>query len=241
MILSVDAICHKGLVRENNEDALSVGGLFLRDDATDLSLTLPEGEEGYFYLLVSDGMGGHENGEEASQFTLEEIQRRFSDGRIVDFQDDMRSAVRFASDELNARASRLGQLRPMGCTLTGVVWQGGHCYLINAGDSRTYRLRGGLLRQLTTDEEDAAKYLLNCIGGGCEGRLTIGSLDGKLLEGDTLLVCSDGLTDMVPDEEIEKALDAGCSAEDLLHAALDAGGADNVSIILARIGGRTED
>ena len=74
MRLSIQAICHKGLVRDNNEDALSIGGFFLRDDTSELTLTTPE--EGFFYLLVSDGMGGHERGEEASEFTLEQIQER---------------------------------------------------------------------------------------------------------------------------------------------------------------------
>ena len=60
MKLNIQAICHKGLVRENNEDALSIGGLFLRDDSTEIALTTPE--DGFFYLLVSDGMGGQRMG-----------------------------------------------------------------------------------------------------------------------------------------------------------------------------------
>ena len=131
----------------------------------------------------------------------------------------------------------------MGCTLTGVVWHYGHIWLVNAGDSRTYRFREGMLRQLTTDETErgitgnpaASKLLLNCLGGGAEGRLAVDDLDGKLLEGDVLLVCSDGLCDMLPDEEIEAALAGGATASDLLRLACEAGGEDNVSIILAQV------
>ena len=131
----------------------------------------------------------------------------------------------------------------MGCTLTGVIWHYGKIRLINAGDSRTYRFRGGILRQLTTDETErgitgnpnASKLLLNCIGGGCEGRLRIADLDGKLLPGDQLLVCSDGLADMVSDDDLEQALAAGASATDLFHMACDGGGEDNISIILAQV------
>ena len=54
MKLEIQAICHKGLVRQNNEDALSIGGILLRDDSVSLSVTVPE--DGYFYLLASDGM-----------------------------------------------------------------------------------------------------------------------------------------------------------------------------------------
>ena len=243
MRISIEAVCNRGLIRENNEDAVSVGGVFLRDDS--LALTVTTSDDGWFCLLVSDGMGGHERGEEASEYTLKSIADALTEGRIHrgSFEDDIRETVRAASAHLNQMAYEAGQDRPMGCTLTGVMWHHGRVWLINSGDSRTYRFRGGILRLLTTDDTErgitgdpsASKYLLNCIGGGCEGRLAIDSLDGKLLEGDILLVCSDGLTDMVPEENIEAAFDGGSNAADLLQKALDGGGEDNVSLILARI------
>ena len=61
MKVEIDALCHKGLVRDNNEDALSIGGLILRDKVANVTVDTPE--EGFFYLLVADGMGGHEDGE----------------------------------------------------------------------------------------------------------------------------------------------------------------------------------
>lgn len=243
MRLGIQAICDRGLLRDRNEDALSVNGLFLRDDAVELSVDIPE--EGFFYLLVSDGMGGHEKGEEASRFALEEMEEQFAFHHIRpdSFEDDVREAARYINFKLNRAAAEAGQQRPMGCTLTGVVWHYGRTWLVNAGDSRTYRFREGMLRQLTTDETergitgnpDASKLLLNCLGGGTEGHLAVNSLDGKLLEGDVLLVCSDGLCDMVPDETIETALADGAGAEDLLRMACDAGGVDNISIILVKI------
>ncbi len=243
MRLAIQAICDRGLLRDRNEDALSVNGLFLRDDAVELTVEIPE--EGFFYLLVSDGMGGHEKGEEASRFALEEMEEQFSFHHIrpESFEDDVREAARYINFKLNRAAAEDGQQRPMGCTLTGVIWHYGRTWLVNAGDSRTYRFRDGLLRQLTTDETergitgdpDASKLLLNCLGGGAEGRLAVDDLEGKLLEGDLLLVCSDGLCNMVSDEEIEAALADGATASDLLRLACEAGGTDNVSIILARV------
>lgn len=243
MRLGIQAICDRGLLRDRNEDALSVNGLFLRDDAVELSVDIPE--EGFFYLLVSDGMGGHEKGEEASRFALEEMEEQFAFHHIRpdSFEDDVREAARYINFKLNRAAAEAGQQRPMGCTLTGVVWHYGRTWLVNAGDSRTYRFREGMLRQLTTDETergitgnpDASKLLLNCLGGGAEGRLAVDDLEGKLLEGDVLLICSDGLCDMVPDETIETALADGAGAEDLLRMACDAGGVDNISIILVKI------
>ena len=101
MKLDIQAICHKGLVRENNEDALSIGGLFLRDDSTEIALTTPE--DGFFYLLVSDGMGGHENGEQASRFTLDTLAEKFNSGEISaeNFVDDLRDCVYEISRKLN--------------------------------------------------------------------------------------------------------------------------------------------
>ena len=243
MKLDIQAICHKGLVREGNEDAISVGGKFLRDDSASLVVDTPD--DGFFYLLVADGMGGHEKGEEASEFALGEIKEQlaFHQIRPDTFEDDIREATKYIAFKLNRAAADQGQAKPMGCTLTGVIWHYGRIWLINAGDSRTYRFRDGILRQLTTDDTErgitgdpnASKLLLNCLGGGCEGRLKVDDLEGKLLPGDTLLICSDGLSDMVTDEEIEAALSEGAGADDLYRMACEGGGVDNTSVILAKI------
>ena len=243
MKLDIQALCHKGLVRENNEDALSVGGLFLRDDSA--TLTVNTSDDGFFYLLVADGMGGHENGEEASEFALDEVKEQLVMHQIQpdSFEDDLREAAHYISFKLNRAAADRGQAKPMGCTLTGVIWHYGKTWLVNAGDSRTYRFREGMLRQLTTDETErgisgdpeGSKLLLNCLGGGCDGRISVENLDDKLFEGDVLLICSDGLCDMVSDDGIETALAGGATADDLLRLACEAGGDDNISIILAKI------
>lgn len=243
MRIEIDALCHKGLVRENNEDALSVSGFVVRDNT--VSLSVDTTDDGSFYLLVSDGMGGHEDGEVASMFTFDVIKERFDQHLIStdSFEDDMRATTRDIAMRLNRMAAEKGQQLPMGCTLTGVIWHYGHAWLINAGDSRTYRLRNGMLRQLTTDETErgitgnpnASKLLLNCLGGGCEGRLAITNLDGKLLEDDILLICSDGLCDMASDDQIEAAVSEGATAADLYSLACEGGGVDNVSIILAKL------
>ena len=243
MKLDIQAICHKGLVRENNEDAVSVSGLFLRDDSAELTVDTPD--DGFFYLLVADGMGGHEKGEEASSFALDEIKEQLSFHQIKPdtFEDDIREATKDIAFKLNRAAADQGQAKPMGCTLTGVIWHYGRIWLVNAGDSRTYRYRGGILRQLTTDETErgitcdpnASKLLLNCLGGGCDGRLVIDDLEGKLMPGDILLICSDGLCDMVSDEDIETAISEGATAADLYRMACEGGGVDNTSVILAKI------
>lgn len=251
MKIDIQAISDKGRVRENNEDALSIGGVFLRDDA--MNLTVDVQENAVFYLLVSDGMGGHEKGEEASEITLSELKEQFAMNEIRPdtFSDDIDEAGKYISFKLNNAAYAQGQAKPMGCTLTGVVWHYGKIYLLNAGDSRTYRFRGGLLKQLTTDQTvrgitghpEASKSLLNCIGAGLNGKILTDDITNKLGENDVILICSDGLTDMLSDDEIEAVLNEGITeqgmadglAEMLKEKACEAGGYDNVSIILGKL------
>jgi protein phosphatase len=191
-------------------------------------------------------MGGHEKGEEASELLLKCISDSFMDGRISpeNAEDSLRQLVSDVSCTLNMRGIEENQERILGCTLTGVIWIGSRTYLVNAGDSRTYRLRNGILKQLTTDDtergitgdENASKLLLNAIGGGSHGRLTVEDITDRIMEGDTILVCSDGLTDMVDDEGIEEIL---CNkerpAESLVETANRNGGADNISVIVAHL------
>lgn len=246
MKLDIHAVNDVGCSRTNNEDMMSVGGILLRDSSLELPVEIDDESDSYFYILVSDGMGGHEKGEEASELLLKCISDSFMNGRISpgNAEDSLRQLVSDVSCTLNMRGIEENQERILGCTLTGVIWIGAKAYLVNAGDSRTYRLRSGILKQLTTDDtergitgdENASKLLLNAIGGGSHGRLTVEDITDRIMEGDTILVCSDGLTDMVDDEGIEEIL---CSnerpAESLVKTANRNGGADNISVIVAHL------
>ena len=246
MKLEIHAVNDIGCSRTNNEDMMSVGGILLRDASLELPVEIDDESDSYFYILVSDGMGGHEKGEEASELLLKCISDSFMNGRISpeDAEENLRKLVYEVSCTLNMRGIEENQERILGCTLTGVIWIGARTYLVNAGDSRTYRLRSGILKQLTTDDtergitgdENASKLLLNAIGGGSHGRLTVEDITDRIMEGDTILVCSDGLTDMVDDEGIEEIL---CSNErpavSLVETANRNGGADNISVIVAHL------
>ena len=242
--LEIEAISDKGLLRDNNEDMVSVSGVLLRDD--NMALPVEFGDNSCFYLLLADGMGGHEHGERASQMVLEHLKFFFSnnDFNEKDFEKEICDSVLAFSYSMNLQSVKEGQIRPMGCTLTGVVWMKGKTYVLNVGDSRTYRFRNGILRQLTTDETERglsgnpndSKYLVNCIGGGCNGTLTLIDITDRLRVGDQLLICSDGLTDMATDEEIESVLSQSQQcATDLYDLACRNGGADNISVICAKM------
>ena len=113
----------------------------------------------------------------------------------------------------------------------------GHIYLIGAGDSRVYLYRDGFLTQLSTDHEDMQGLLTNCIGAGVEPIVDVKDITSKVTDDDMIVICSDGLTDMVSDDEIEYILTSSPDPlEDLYDRACVNGGADNVSIILAKIG-----
>ena len=242
--LQIEAVSDKGLLRDNNEDMISLGGILLRDDQ--LSFPIEFNDEATFYLLLADGMGGHEHGERASQMLLEYLKNFFQQSNFEDegFEKTIRDSMLAFSYYLNLQASKEGQNLAMGCTLTGVVWLKGKVYVLNAGDSRTYRFRNGTLRQLTTDETERgisgnpedSKKLVNCIGGGADGNLTLIDITDRLHAGDQLLICSDGLTDMATDEEIEYVLSQNRQpAADLYELACRNGGADNISVICAKV------
>lgn len=244
MKLNIEAVCQKGPVRDNNEDMVSLGGILLRD--ADMSFPVEIDESSQFYLLVADGMGGHEHGERASQGLLEYLDECFKENRFHadTIEDDLRLQVKTFSDRLNQEAKDEGQARPMGCTLTGMVWSHGKTLLINAGDSRTYRFRDGILRRITqddtargiTDDPNESPYLLNCIGGGANGDLMVVDFTERLFDHDILLICSDGLTEMVPDESIEAILSTSeHPAQELYDTACAHGGLDNISVIVAKI------
>jgi len=242
--LSIQALCEQGPVRDNNEDMVSVGGILLRNDRLELPVEMDD--DSVFHLLVSDGMGGHEQGERASEMLLEHLNEGFRQRlfTLENAEETLCEQVRWVSDELNRQAELEGQERPMGCTLTGVVWLGSRVYMVNAGDSRTYLFRDPYLRQLSVDQTErgltgdpnASKYLLNCIGGGCYGRLVVEDITDRLLDGDLLLVCSDGFSDMVNDAAMEAVLGQTDDPLPLLYEmACDKGGYDNISIIVARL------
>lgn len=203
--------------------------------------------------LVADGMGGHEAGEVASRTAIE-VLRGLAEG--VPGPDDARRTVRAAHAAVRDLPARTGR-RP-GTTATGVVLTEHRdipCWLVvNVGDSRTYRMAGGVLEQVTLDHSEVAELVASglvpadeasrhprrnvvtrVLGGGASNV----EPDVWLLPvspGDRMLVCSDGLTDELSDARIQAELraedEAQAAADRLVAAALAAGGRDNVTAIV---------
>ena len=232
-------VTDQGQVRHSNEDHFLIAELARTLWVRQTSLPQPQTQYGRnrgYLFLVADGMGGHRAGEVASALTVASIEKfilhvlkRFSNLRTADESTvlkDFRTAIRLADAELVEEAAHHPEFAGMGTTLTMAFISGWKLFVIHAGDSRCYLLRGGQLRQLTVDHtlvgEMARRGLLqpeqvkqhqwrhvvtNVLGGGSAGvQSDIQMTD--LEAGDTLLLCSDGLSDMLNDTRLAGILTA---------------------------------
>lgn len=227
MKLSYQAICHRGLVRANNEDAVLIGDRILRDDSDSFSFEMPENGI-VFPAIVCDGVGGRESGELASMLACTELQR-FCDS-ITSNMDENELIIKIKQEFSHCNAMILDRAggSGMACTATGIIVLGDRGLVLNAGDSRTYRLRYDNFKQLTRDHtvvRDGRSLISNCLG---LEEVTVDITATAIVPGDIFVIVSDGLFDMLDDSTI--AANAS-SADSLLDLALSEGGCDNTSVI----------
>ncbi len=215
-------------------------------------------------LLVADGVGGNSSGERASQIAVQRMTRYVLDTTHWLMRDEpeteedfLKASLRYVQEGIFSESRDRPEHRGMGTTLTmgHVVWP--RAYVVHAGDSRCYLYSGDTLSQVTEDQTAAQKLiergvlepgnvgglrhwsnvLLSYLGGSSDQLdPLIYKLD--LSSGDSLLLCSDGLTKHVTDAEIEGALAAGPDAESicrqLVELANQEGGTDNITVVVAR-------
>ncbi|MBR0208921.1 MAG: serine/threonine-protein phosphatase [Oscillospiraceae bacterium] len=243
--------CSMGKVRANNEDNFYFCGSFLPADnrALPTVLTAETSAEGELCTAVFDGMGGEQFGELASYAAAHEMKERLVAGAWHD--SDARASLHHLTLALNAAVLDKAQemlTRHMGSTLAGLFFRRGTAWAFNLGDSRIYLGRGGVLRQLSVDHVDARPHLSGKGKGSLTQYLGIDEEEFvvepaisavELHEGDCFLVCSDGLTDMLSDDEILASLlgarSAETAVEKLIAQALERGGRDNVTVIVCMI------
>ena len=221
-------------------------------------------EDSYFcgqtVFAVADGLGGHQGGEVASAAAVEPLATL--DGH--EFPDPgeaaeaLATAIREANQAILDRAAGDPSLYGMGTTVTAAAVAGdGHIQLAHVGDSRAYRLREGALDQLTTDHtvvgelvrrgrltpDQAATHPERSIltrAVGLDPRVPVDLPDPLALRsGDQLLLCSDGLTEAVDDDQLTELLSAApdgqAACRSLIDAANDAGGPDNITVVLVQV------
>lgn len=224
-----------GRVRARNEDAMAVPGWRCsgeRDAAHEQAFEPARG----FGLVLADGMGGLPCGQHASATIVNAIAGHLDACTEAASLDTVRDGIRAALGELSATVRERPECAGMGATLAGVLVHGARAWHFNVGDSRVYLFREGELQQLSTDDRLGRHRLTHAIGG-FSMREPADLHDGELTlrAGDRLLLCSDGLSDVVRDARIVSEMHAPLAdcVNALIDAALEAGGPDNISIILA--------
>jgi protein phosphatase len=218
-----------GRARDNNEDSFLV-------------------DADHALFAVADGMGGHLGGEVASATAIEALRAEYAKGTPV------ADAIAYANHAVIARAVGHDELTGMGTTLTAVAVAGAHQLLVgHVGDSRAYFLRGDTMEMITDDHSLVAELVregrltpeqaeahpqraivTRALGVDPEVNVDVYTLD--VLAGDRIIICSDGLNTMLRDRDIERIArgqaDPQRAAEFLVDAANDAGGEDNITVVV---------
>lgn len=249
---SVACATDPGLVRKQNEDAYSVQVLDSRNNNVGPSVGLG---------LVADGMGGAAAGEVASRMGIEGVSlelTRYLDNTPSSASEPhwellIKNAVAFANHEIYA--ARQIAHNDMGTTLVGAILLSGRAIVINVGDSRAYHISRNAIRRVSKDHSlvqslvDSGHIALEEMRTHPQRNLIMRSLGGQpevisdvftedLLEGEWLLLCTDGLWEMVTDQDIQRIVSTEASPESacrsLVEAAKQNGGHDNITLVLCQ-------
>jgi serine/threonine protein phosphatase PrpC len=225
---------HAGMVRTVNEDALL--------DRPEIGL-----------WAVADGVGGESAGDRASRLVVDALGKIGAPAAAVSFLAEVRDSLQAVNRLLRIEAATAGSGRLIASTVVTLLVFGQHFACAWAGDSRLYLWRKGRLRQISRDHS-AVQELVDCgmltpkearvhpngnivtRAVGAEDTLTLEMVQDQFRPGDLFLLCSDGLTKMLEDDEIASLLGGRPlerAVNDLIGAALRRGGSDNVTVVLA--------
>ncbi len=239
-----------GQVRDLNEDALLM--------PSEMALA-----------VVADGMGGHAAGEVASQIAVDTVDQYYRTTqeqeqptwplRIPQLEIEkarMITAIKLANAEIFAQAAADSSKKGMGCTVEALYVSQGRVFVGHVGDSRVYRYRGGIIRQLTEDHSFLNDYRrMKELSGedvvnfphknvvvralGLAETVQVDLLVEEALVGDMFLLCSDGLSDMITDDQIVEVIASTQRLDSVAHKLVDlaneCGGKDNISVMLVTI------
>lgn len=239
-----------GRIRNNNEDAVAL-------------------DERCAVAVLADGMGGYAAGEVASNmacdFIKSELVRWLSEAATLASDADVKRAMDICVDNANQAIFSAANSNPtyagMGTTLVVAVFRPGRLLMGHIGDSRGYRFRQGVLKQITKDHSllqeqidagmltpEQAMYAVNknlvTRALGVEDMVVLEAHQHEVVAGDIYLMCSDGLSDMLRDAQIAEIMGMYSRLSDigqaLVAAANDAGGRDNIAVVLVRAAGAAE-
>jgi PPM family protein phosphatase len=238
--LEIAGLTDPGQIREMNEDHWA-------------HQTLGVGE----LLMVADGMGGHRAGEVASSLATAALLSSMQELNGTP-PETLPRAMQRSNFAVYQQSARRAESRGMGTTMTAVVVDGNAAVVGHVGDSRAYLIRDGAITQLTRDHSWVAEkvrqgliteaeardhkwrnVITNALGSRPQLRLDLFGVE--IHDGDVLLLCSDGLSNMLSDAEMLRIIEEQSTlpletvSENLVKAANDLGGPDNISVVLARV------
>jgi serine/threonine protein phosphatase PrpC/uncharacterized protein (UPF0333 family) len=243
--LDVAQLTDVGRRREHNEDNMA---FVIPKDAQVMA------SKGALFI-VADGMGGHAAGEVASEIAVDTVSNMYYQEDSNDVAVSLLRAIRRANASIHQRAAENLLRTGMGTTCVTAVLRGNMAYIANVGDSRAYILRGKQVKQISHDhswvaeqvraglltEEQARTHaqrnvITRCLGTQAE--VDVDVFHEKLYEGDSLVLCTDGLSGLVSDEELLRIVDQFVPQESVYHLverANENGGPDNITAIVVRV------
>ena len=210
--------------------------------------------------VLADGMGGYAGGEVASRLatvaTVRYLKDNFDKDKEYQKEDILKvlsDAIQYANEEVYHKSKEVEELEQMGTTLEICLVYKDRVYIAHIGDSRIYRIRKGIMRRITKDhsyvqtlvedgtitKEEAEHHpkknmLIKALG--CEEKIEPDVMVKGFQEGDVILICSDGLTNMVSEQQIFNIIENNIesAADELIRAANNNGGADNITVIIIK-------
>ncbi len=243
--LDVAQLTDVGRKREHNEDNMAF--VIPKDSQVMAS-------KGALFI-VADGMGGHAAGEVASEIAVDTVSNMYYQEDSNDVAVSLLRAIRRANVSIHQRAAENLLRTGMGTTCVAAVLRGNMAYIANVGDSRAYLLRGNQVKQISHDhswvaeqvraglltEEQARTHaqrnvITRCLGTQAE--VDVDVFHEELHEGDCLVLCTDGLSGLVSDEELQRIVDQFVPQESVYHLvekANENGGPDNITAIVVRV------
>ncbi len=244
MRLYIEAVNDIGSVRSKNEDMILLGDKLIRNDSISFEINIDD-LDSPFFVAVSDGMGGHNAGEVASEIVLTNFaqtsQSLPQNMNLLQLNSIFNKTTHLTHQYIKEEGAKHPEMSGMGATLLGVLFYERKIFYVSAGDSRLYRYRHGYLRQISKDHSisqmhgvprEQSHLIYNSLGGGESAFIDFHHISDIIMEDDLLMLCTDGISDMISDDLLEEHLEYDSTAVDLTNFAKQAGGKDNISLIL---------
>jgi PPM family protein phosphatase len=246
--MEVAILTEVGRVRENNEDS------YLYWEAEDDDEFRRKGR----LAIIADGMGGYEGGQEASRLAVETVRDVYGKAFRDDTQAALMEAFAAAHQRILSYAQEHSEFHGMGTTCTALAVQERRLHFAHVGDSRLYWLRNGEISRLTRDHsyvgrlvesgivrsEDAETHpqrhiLTAALGSGSQVAADVSQEALVLEDGDTLVLCTDGMWSLVSEQEVGSVIEENSPADacgELVKMAMQRGGNDNITVLVLRVG-----